>query len=179
MKRILMVILAVVLASGLLMTGCSSEPSEPSEPTNGGNENSAPDFELENLDGKSVSLSSFRGKPVMINFWATWCIPCAEEMPLLQELHDDWSSKGLVFLSIDVGEDATKASGYMQREGYDFPVLLDNRSEVAIKFGIQYLPTTLLIDRDGTLLAMKIGAFFNMAEIENDYLAQVFPELQE
>ena len=175
MKRILTVILAIVLASGLLMASCSGGTSEP---TNGDNENLAPDFELQNLDGKSVSLSSFRGRPVLMNFWATWCVPCAEEMPFLQEIHDEWTSKGLVFLSIDTGEDATKASGYMQRYGYDFSVLVDPRNEVAIKYGIQYLPTTLIIDRDGTILATKIGSFFNKAEIENDYLSLVFPELQ-
>jgi len=175
MKRILTVIMVIVLAYGLLMTGCGGSD----ESTNGDAEGLAPNFELQNLEGKTVSLQSFRGKPVMINFWATWCIPCAEEMPFLQEINDEWTSKGLVFLSIDTGEDVTKASGYMERGGYEFTVLVDPNNEVAIRYGIQYLPTTLIIDRDGKLLATKIGGFFNKAEIENDYLSLVFPELQQ
>ncbi|MBI3040282.1 MAG: TlpA family protein disulfide reductase, partial [Chloroflexi bacterium] len=69
--------------------------------------NRAPDFQLQTLTGQTVSLSGLRGKPVLINFWATWCPPCKYEMPFLQQVHDSWSDKGLVLLAIDIGESST------------------------------------------------------------------------
>jgi len=87
----LKVVLLIILTLGLLVTSCA-EPSvaRVGEP--------APDFKLQNLDGQYISLSDLRGKPVLLNFWATWCKFCRDEMPYLQQVYEEWSGKGLVVL---------------------------------------------------------------------------------
>ena len=104
MKRLLTVMLVLILTTGLLIPGCSS-PSKSAGAAQGPQVGKqAPDFQLQSLDGQSVSLSSFQGKPVLINFWATWCPPCRGEMPYIQQVYEEWSDKGLVILAIDIGE---------------------------------------------------------------------------
>lgn len=163
MSKILRVILSlIILTAGLSATGCASG-SEPTEAVVG---QPAPNFELQSLDGQSVSLKDFKGKPVLINFWATWCGPCVYEMPFLQEIHDEWSSKGLILLAINDGESLSKVSQFMQRYNFSLPVLLDNRQAVAKKYNIVGIPTTFFIDKDGIIQEKVIGAFPNKAEIE-------------
>lgn len=98
-------------------------------------------------------------------------------MPYLQEVSDIWTSQGLVFLSIDIGESANKVSGYAARNKMTFTVLLDTKSEVGLRYGVMALPTTILIGRDGKVLQIKVGAFVSRQEIETKFLSLVFPEL--
>ena len=135
----------------------------------------APNFKLKDLEGNYISLSSFRGKPVLINFWATWCGPCFSEMPHLQDVYDEWTDKGLVMLTINAGESANKVTEFMQQYNFSFPVLLDLSSEAGTRYGVQYIPTTILIDREGIILAIKIGPFPDKDSIEQEMLSQVFP----
>ena len=99
-----------MLTLGLLVSGCSAG-SELSEAQVG---NLAPDFQLDNLDGKPVALSDLKGKPVLLNFWATWCPPCRDEMPYIQEIYDEWSDEGLVVLAINYGESASRVKEFVQ-----------------------------------------------------------------
>jgi thiol-disulfide isomerase/thioredoxin len=110
----------------------------------------APDFALPNMDGEEVKLSDFRGKIVYLNFWATWCGYCDQEMPDLQELSAE--NEDLVVLTVNVRENADTVKAYIEKGGYDFPVLLDIEGEVATRYLITGMPTTYFINAEGILL---------------------------
>ena len=164
LKTILAIMLASLTFSGLV-TGCSSSPAPAQVPQIGG---LAPDFQLLNLDGQVVALSGLRGRPVMLNFWATWCGPCQAEMPFIQEVfeEEEWSDEGLVILTVNVGEDLDRVTRFMESHSFSFPVLLDIKQSVARDYNIRGIPTTFFIDEDGIIQDMKIGAFSGKAEIE-------------
>ena len=132
------------------------------------------DFSLEDVNGKAVSLNDFQGKRVLIHFWATWCVPCLAEMPILQEIHNQWIERGLVVLSINMGEDVSKVRGYVRRYGLSFPVLLDPNTKVFTRHEIRMLPTTLLVDKDQTIIAKKVGRFLTKESLETEFLLPVF-----
>lgn len=167
MNRALKVILLILL-SGTLVTGCAA-PAEAPEIGK-----SAPSFQLTDIDGQSISLSDFKGKTVLLNFWATWCGPCRSEMPYIQEVYDERSEPGLVILAVNIGESLTKVEEFIQDYNLTFPVLLDREGNVAEKYNIRAIPTTYLVDGDGIIKDIKIGAFSSVAEIE-DILSRVFP----
>ncbi len=173
MNRILAVILVIILTTGLLITGCSKPEGSSQAPGVG---KQAPEFRLPGLDGQPVSLSDFRGRPVFVNFWASWCGPCRYEMPFIQEIYEDkrWSDKGLVILAIDMGESRSTAEDFMRSSNLSFPVLLDADQQVALRYNVRAIPTTFLVDKDGVIQAMKIGAFPSKAAIEQD-LAKIIP----
>ena len=162
MNKLLTAILVTILTTGLLITGCTGG-SEPIATVG----EAAPNFELQNLDGQSISLSSLKGKPVLVNFWATWCGPCVSEMPYLQEIHEDWSDSGLMVLAINWGESASEVEQFLQAHNLSLPVLLDTKNVVAPKYGIRYIPTTFFIDKDGIVRNKVIGAFPSKAAIES------------
>ena len=166
MSRILTAILVAILVIGLAITGCEAEAPETS--------NKAPDFELPDLDGKPVSLSDFRGKPVFLNFWATWCPPCRAEMPYIQEIYKEWSGKELVVLAINIGENPSKVGEFMESFSLSFLVLLDEDSKVSNEYNVPPIPTTFFIDKNGIIQVTKIGSFQSKAEIEK-YLSQITP----
>jgi len=162
MNKLLTAILVTILTSGLLITGCTAG----SEPIAAVGE-AAPNFELQNLDGQLISLSNLRGKPVLVNFWATWCQPCVSEMPHLQEIDNEWSDKGLVVLAINWGESASQAEQFLQDHNFSLQVLIDTKKVVASKYGIRAIPTTFFIDKDGIVQNKVIGAFPSKAAIES------------
>jgi len=162
MNKMLTAILVMILTSGLLITGCSAG-SEPTATVG----KAAPDFELQNLEGQSISLNDLKGKPVLINFWATWCGPCVFEMPYLQEIHDEWSGKGLMVLAINRGESSSKVEQFLQSNNLSLPVLLDTKLDVFRRYNIRSIPTTFFIDKDGIIQVKVIGAFPNKEAIEN------------
>ncbi len=163
MNKLLTAILVTIVTTGLLITGCAGD-SESSVATVG---KPAPNFELQNLDGQSISLSSLKGKPVLVNFWATWCTPCVSEMPYLQEIHEDWSDRGLMVLAINIGDSASEAEQFLQEHNLSLPVLLDTKKVIAPKYGIRYIPTTFFIDKDGIVRNKIIGAFPDKEAIES------------
>lgn len=110
----------------------------------------APDFTLLDLNGQQVSLSDFRGKYVLINFWATWCKYCDAEMPDLQRLYD--GNEDLVVLAVNVQEEKGVVENYIKKGGYDFPVVLDQDGQVAISYLVSAFPTSYFVDKEGILL---------------------------
>jgi len=168
LKIMLIITLASVLTMGFAMAGCSSNSTAP---TVG---NLAPNFQLDNLEGESVSLSDFRGKPVMLNFWATWCPPCVSEMPYIQQMYEEWRDKGLILLVIHMGGSPSQVKEFLQSHNLSLPVLLDINQDVAQKYGIQYIPTTFFIDKDGIIQEKIIGAFSGKAQIEMG-LSKIIP----
>jgi thiol-disulfide isomerase/thioredoxin len=117
----------------------------------------APDFTLPTIDGKQVSLREYRGKVVFLNFWATWCIPCREEMPALERLHQKYQSQDLVIISIDLKESAEQVKAFFQKHALSFPALLDQDGSVFRDYLVAGMPTTYLIGRDGMLMARGVG----------------------
>lgn len=169
MNKRLIAILVVILTAGLVITGCTAG-SEPTAAVG----NVAPDFQLQNLDGQSITLSGLKGNPVLINFWATWCGPCVSEMPHLQKIHEEWSDRGLVVLAINWGESASEVEQFLQAHNLSLPVLLDTKKVVAQKYGIRAFPTTFFIDKDGIIQVKVIGAFPDKAAIESR-LSEIMP----
>lgn len=170
MNKRLIAILVMMLTTGLVITGCTASP----EPTPTTITNAAPDFQLQNLDGQSITLSDFRGKPVVVNFWATWCGPCAFEMPFIQEIYDERSGEGLIVLAINVGESASEVEQFMQNHNLSIPVLLDTDRAVSWKYNIRAFPTTFFIDKDGIIQDKVIGAFPTKKVLE-DRLSKIMP----
>ncbi|RMH49027.1 MAG: hypothetical protein D6685_19690 [Bacteroidetes bacterium] len=117
----------------------------------------APGFRLPGLSGHPVALSDLKGQVVLINFWATWCGPCQVEMPVLEQLHREFGDDGLVILAINLMEPFDEARAYVQRFGYTFPVLLDIDGAVAQRYRVESVPTSLLIDREGTVVRHLVG----------------------
>ncbi len=132
----------------------------------------APDFRLTDLDGNVVMLSDFRGKTVVLNFWATWCPPCREEMPEFQEL---WEHRGsgaaddLVVLAVNFLRDDTvgAATNFIAANEFTFPVVFDTtRGDVAARYGVRGLPATFFIDRNGIVRTTALGPVFgNLLEM--------------
>jgi peroxiredoxin len=111
----------------------------------------AEDFQLVDLSGKMQSLSQYRGKIVLVNFWATWCKPCTTEMPAMQTTYDKLRDKGFVVLAINELEDDTKVREHIKQYGHTFPVLMDRDNKVANQFGVFGLPVSVFIDEKGVV----------------------------
>ena len=170
--RVLLVIALVLLTLGLMIGGCSSNSSNTSTRVTVGEP--APDFELENLDGESVSLSDYIGRPVLINFWRVNCPPCRDEIPHLQAVYSERLGGELVMLMINAGESPGMIRSFLNDNEISFPVLLDPDIAVAVTYGIPGVPTTFFIDRDGIIQAKVIGPLLTTAAIESR-ISQIMP----
>ncbi|MDR1869382.1 MAG: TlpA family protein disulfide reductase [Treponema sp.] len=116
------------------------------------------DFTLPLSDGGKATLSSYKGKVVILNFWATWCPPCRAEMPSMETMYQHFNKQDLVMLAVDVGEDALIVKRFIHNGGYTFPVLLDSDKKVSSVYGINAIPTTYIIDREGMIVGRIIGS---------------------
>lgn len=117
----------------------------------------AEDFTIPTAGGQPFKLSAQRGKPVFINFWATWCPPCLEEMPALERLWRGRKDAGFVMLAVTVDANPKLATPFIERHGFTFTVGLDPRMELANSYGVRALPSSFVIDRDGRLAAVAVG----------------------
>lgn len=117
----------------------------------------APDFTLKSLAGSNLKLSEMTGNVVLINFWASWCGPCREEMPLLNALHNKYAPLGFSVLGVNVEENADAARGFLKGFPVDFPVLLDSSNQVSKQYQVIAMPTTVVIDRDGKIRFLHQG----------------------
>ncbi|HLA62600.1 MAG TPA: TlpA disulfide reductase family protein [Nitrospiraceae bacterium] len=126
----------------------------------------AEDFHLTDLEGKQQSLSQYRGKIVLVNFWATWCKPCITEMPSMQKIYDKLRDKGFVVLAVNELEDDAKVREYIKRYGYTFPVLMDRDNKVANQFGVFGLPLSVFIDEKGVVQEYVKGGLLTEQKID-------------
>ena len=152
----------------LLLAGAAQAAVTPSTP--------APDFTLRSSNGPNLRLSEQRGQVVMVNFWATWCGPCREELPQLAKLHDKYRAAGLVLLGVNVDDDPRKAAELVTRLGLRFPVLLDTDKQVSRRYDMSAMPATFLIDRDGVVRSIHRGY---RAGFEQRYDAEIRELLKE
>ena len=130
----------------------------------------APDFTLRTVGGPNMRLQEQRGSVVMINFWATWCGPCRQEMPHLNRLYEKYRASGFVLLGVNVDDDARNATEVAAKLGLKFPVLLDTDKKISRLYDLATMPSTVLIDRDGKVRYMHRGY---LAGVEADYDKQI------
>jgi thiol-disulfide isomerase/thioredoxin len=125
--------------------------SRPSGPT------VAPDLELPDLGGRPVRLRDFRGRVVLLNFWATWCAPCREEMPALETLARELGPRGLTVVGVNFRESKREVEAFAKEYGLSFPVLLDAEGRVSERYQVFALPVTAFVDRRGMLVGTVLG----------------------
>ena len=136
----------------------------------------APDFALKSSTGENMRLSEHRGDVVMINFWATWCGPCRQEMPLLDELYARYQRVGFNLLGVNIDDDSRRAMNMVEELGVSFPVLFDARKEVSKLYEVEAMPVTVLVDRQGTVRYVHHGY---KPGYEDKYLDQIRSLLRE
>jgi len=136
----------------------------------------APDFALKSSTGENMRLSEYRGDVVMINFWATWCGPCRQEMPLLDELYQRYERVGFNLLGVNIDDDSRRAMQMIEELGVNFPVLFDARKEVSKLYEVEAMPVTVLVDREGNVRYVHHGY---KPGYEEKYLDQVRSLLRE
>ena len=136
----------------------------------------APDFALKSSTGENLRLSEYRGDVVMINFWATWCGPCRQEMPLLDELYARYERVGFNLLGVNIDDDSRRAMQMIEELGVDFPVLFDARKEVSKLYEVDAMPVTVLVDREGNVRHVHHGY---KPGYEEKYLDQIRSLLRE
>jgi peroxiredoxin len=130
----------------------------------------APDFTLHAMTGSNLQLKDQRGRVVMVNFWATWCGPCREEMPQLNRLYEKYRTSGFVLLGVNVDDDTSKAAEVAKKLGLTFPVLLDTDKKVSKLYDLSTMPSTVIIDRDGKVRYVHRGY---LAGYEDNYEKQI------
>jgi peroxiredoxin len=118
---------------------------------------SSRDFSLPLLGSGTRALSDLKGSVVFLNFWATWCPPCREEMPAMETLYRRLGKMGLEFLAVDIGEQQKAVEAFIKEGDLSFPVALDDSGRVSEVYGIRSIPTTFIIDRDGSIIAAVVG----------------------
>lgn len=148
------VIIVVLVLNGYISLGAPELPGAPplAKLENGSLAN---DFALENLKGEQVRLSDLRGKVVVVDFWATWCIPCVEEMPYFQQLQNQYPD--FVMVGIDQEESADSVRTFLEDKGIDYQILMDYNAKVAGSYKVFMLPTTFFIDGDGMIRFRHYG----------------------
>ena len=136
----------------------------------------APDFALKSSTGENMRLSEYRGDVVMVNFWATWCGPCRQEMPLLDELYQRYSRVGFNLLGVNIDDDSRRAMQMIDELGVDFPVLFDATKRVSELYDVDAMPVTVIIDREGTVRYVHQGY---KPGYEDKYLTEIRTLLRE
>lgn len=166
-SRAALLFLAIILTGLITVTGCyssfkpaSSEGNLPPSPNIG---HPAPDFTLTDLEGNRVRLSDYRGKAVFLNFWATWCPACREEMPDIEAVYQKYKDKDAIIIGIDIMESKAEVLSFVQENGYSWPFVLDTTGEVANRYRVTALPTSFFLDGEGIIRTINIGAMSQQA----------------
>ena len=156
MKTLASAVSLLIVLSGLL--GMAARPPLVGSP--------APEIVLKDLQGRDVKLSDLRGKVVLVNFWATWCKPCKEEMPAMQASYDKLRDKGFVVLAVNELEDTARVAEHIRTHGHTFEVVMDHNNQVANMYGVVGLPASFLIDPQGIVRERISGSLLTESRIE-------------
>ncbi len=169
MKQSTYKMLVILLALTIIIGGCALIYQKlaanytldvPTPTTSEGQATAARDFTVEDAEGNAYKLSDFRGKPVVVNFWASWCNPCKIEMPHFQSAWENYGDEVefmMVNLAEGFGDSRAKSSAFLEEGGFTFPVYYDNNSEAAIAYGMRSVPMTLFVDKDGNISNVARG----------------------
>ncbi len=137
----------------------------------------APSFQLSGRGGKAINLAQFKGQVVMINFWATWCGPCRQEMPLLEDIYKKYKAMGFTMLGVNVEPDSAGAEAWLSKQkSVSFPIAFDTDSKVSKLYKVAGMPSTVFVDRKGNVRVMHKG--YKPGD-ENFYLSQIRSMLKE
>ncbi len=174
--------LALLARSGIALPGsapsqASIDDSSPQLPASPGAPKvgmEAPDFSATGIDQQTITLAEFHGKPVVLNFWATWCGPCSAEMPNIEKVYQQHTGD-VVFLAVNQGENKDSVAGYADLYRLHFPILLDPHQQVGDRYRIQALPTTVFIDAKGIIREIHIGGPMSTDYIEGQIKKLVGP----
>jgi len=156
MKRLFLVLVPAIIVISILVS-CDQKNDESN---NGSEKPAAESFSLETVDaGKKVSLDDFKGKPVIVNFWATWCGPCKEELPVFQKMWNKYKDKDIAFIGIDVMDDRSNAAEFVKNNDITYTILYDQQGEISSKYKVVALPATFFIDKEGKIAVKNYGPF--------------------
>jgi len=136
----------------------------------------APDFTLKSSSGENLRLSEYRGDVVLINFWASWCGPCRQEMPILSELHDKYQALGFTVLGVNVEADTAKAKKLLKDTPVSFPVVFDSESVVSKQYDVVAMPSTVLVDRDGNMRYLHKGYKSGLEDVYQQQVRELIRE---
>jgi peroxiredoxin len=159
----------LLLTFALLVAGCSGD-SEASAKKGVSEGRYALDFTLEILDGSKASLSDYVGSVILVNFWATWCPPCRDEIPHFEEAYQAYKDEGFVVLGVNYQESAAEVEPFVEGLGVTYPILLDESGTVTKKYRAVGLPTSVLVDRDG-VIQMRHAGFLSEGQL-GQYLSE-------
>jgi thiol-disulfide isomerase/thioredoxin len=164
--KVLGMLLVAGLLIGLVIVLLTRQPAAVNVLVAGGNARvgaPAPGFTTRSLDGATVKLSQFHGKPVLLNFWATWCAPCKDEMPLIQRASDLYGPQGLTVLAVDYQQTGTAAmKDFLRKVDARFTAVYDPAGQIAAEYGVTVgLPVSIFIDRAGTVSFIQLGQMSN------------------
>lgn len=134
-----------------------------------------PAFKLVDLDGAVHDSQAYAGKPLVINFWGTFCPPCRKEMPALQNAYERWSERGVNLIGINLSEDRLSVQNFVDQVGAKFPILLDQNRQTEKQFGLKQYPTTFFIRPDGKINTILIGGPLTEAQIDRE-IGKLIPE---
>lgn len=151
-----------VLSLSLVLGMGAANAKEMNEP--------APDFTLKSRQGENLRLEDFRGQVVMLNFWASWCGPCRQEMPLMDEIYEQYKDLGFTVLAVNVDENREEAHRFLDNVPVSYPILYDPESRVSEQYNVQAMPTTVMIDRNGNARFLHYGY---KPGYEDDYEQQI------
>ena len=157
--------LKTIAASALMLFSCASFAAD-----------AAPDFTLKSATGENVRLAEQRGQVVMLNFWASWCGPCRQEMPLLDKMSKKYAPMGFVLLGINVEQDNSEAKKMLKELGVNFTILFDTESKLSDLYGVDAMPTSVMIDKKGKVRYLDRGY---KAGDEDKYREQIMELIRE
>lgn len=142
----------------MILLRLNKSPSTFSPPATLSDEKPASDFSLPGLDGKQVKLSDYRGKVVLLNIWATWCLPCVEEMPSMQKLYNEFKGGDFEILAVSIDAQGREVvAPFMKNHKLTFPALLDPQGTIKTAYGLTGVPESFIIDKDGILIKKIVG----------------------
>lgn len=162
---------AGVILAGLAFTGCKNEQPKPQASVKpDGDRRAAPEFSLKDVDGRAVTLAEYKGKVVLLNFWATWCGPCKIEIPWFADFEQKYKDRGFAVLGVAMDEEGWEVvKPYLTESKVNYRVVLGNDSIATLYGGVEALPTTFVLDRDGKIASTHVG-LVSKSDYENEIM---------